>query len=164
MIQPALVLTELGATFNSLSRDHGAGPSSHIDVEAVTSFNSLSRDHIQNRLRIPPANAAESFQLPLSGSPRRRRDLTAIREKPFNSLSRDHLLVAIPAVGYPRVHLSTPSLGITRSSPAPTTHRAHNILSTPSLGITVDEMKPRLEVRIEKSFNSLSRDHGSWSI
>ena len=46
---------------------------------------------------------------------RRRRDLTAIREKSFNSLSRDHLqktgagaLHSVPILG-----LSTPSLGIT---------------------------------------------------
>ena len=101
------------------------------------------------------------FQLPLSGSHllgtwvySRKVDFT------FNSLSRDHRLYRVQ--GRDQADgLSTPSLGITRdhSTMVLGFSSTTGSLSTPSLGIT-SLQKVNIGIKVCKSFNSLSRDHG----
>ena len=144
-------------TFNSLSRDHDTGLVVGRWV-GKCAFNSLSRDHRKNQygetiddtiiLSTPSLGitslrtarwtllACTCFQLPLSGSPARAHSSHSRREArhAFNSLSRDHILLAF-SISFLFALLSTPSLGITRRHRGAFSHM-RRLLSTPSLGIT----------------------------
>jgi len=87
----------------------GAGPSSHIDVEA---FNSLSRDHrgAKNSLLLPlgvTPLSTPSLGITVAGAV-----LPVLPFFTFNSLSRDHFRRLIGGQVTAN-ELSTPSLGIT---------------------------------------------------
>ena len=91
----------LGLTFNSLSRDHMSTLTKFNQVEP---FNSLSRDHSLVVSDEGIVGLIFAFQLPLSGSPVRNKNVPHPRLLAFNSLSRDHrtLFRDLPALrGFP---------------------------------------------------------------
>ena len=144
-------------------------------------FNSLSRDHSPPRLA--GARTSGRFQLPLSGSLEARKQ--AIDEElTFNSLSRDHPVIAGDHVAVPaafnslsRDHiegiergiedwsrLSTPSLGITGYFWVSITNRVP--LSTPSLGITsvgANELHPHKILTLSTPSLGITTIWLSWS-
>jgi hypothetical protein len=144
-------------TFNSLSRDHFRHQDAKGDEGHTPAFNSLSRDNENEAL-----------------------DLVHVLQRPFNSLSRDHVPAhykiylegvrnfQLPLSGSRKVweegggrrkSLSTPSLGITVGSFAEWVWE----------GITFNSLSRDHEAALMRAliaylpFNSLSRDHGSPS-
>ena len=103
---------------------------------AEFSFNSLSRDH------------RSSWGLPSSAWP----------SFSFNSLSRDHQRYLYKRQPTRPILLSTPSRGIT-SGVTSRGRVAKSALSTPSRGITSRCFPASGSTTVERTFNSLSRDH-----
>ena len=144
-----------------------------------TTFNSLSRDHSRRWSRDrPPAgyslstpslgitfafsrnsSSFSNFQLPLSGSQRKRLPRKP-SQRTFNSLSRDHAYLRRGPFTLFEVNFQLPLSG------SPFTDigcwlRDLVKLSTPSLGITgsLGEFFGKAYKRVLSTFNSLSRDH-----
>ena len=121
--------------FNSLSRDHphhlfalyhyaelcfqlplsGSQPPERIKPELPEQpFNSLSRDHLDEGLLLLKAEIAFNSLSRDHGADYERIDV--VDGIAFNSLSRDHLIYKAEELPSRFGKLSTPSLGITRSS------------------------------------------------